>query len=229
MGALRPRRAPPGARPRHRRRRRVAHPGVGDAAHTGGHRARPRHRLRGAGAARVPARPRRHRHGRRPTRAGDGPGDVRAQRPGRRAARRAVAGSGRRAPVRPDRLQPAVRPRPGAGRLRLPRLRAGGRRRARRAGRRAAAAPGARRAWRSCSGRGCTCAARTGRTGSAPGCPRASTRGSCSGRSPTRRCTSAPGSATRGSTCTPPRPARRPGRGSTGWRRRRSRPWGSGS
>ena len=44
--------------------------------------------------------------------------------------------------------------------------------------------------WRSCSGRGCTCAARTGPTGSAPGCPRASTRGSCSARWPTRRCTS---------------------------------------
>ena len=43
-------------------------------------------------------------------------------------------------------------------------------------------------------------AARTGPTGCAPGCPPGSTPGSCSARSPTRPCTSAPGSATRGST-----------------------------
>jgi hypothetical protein len=36
VGALRPRRPPPGARPRHGRRRGVAHAGVGDAAHAVG-------------------------------------------------------------------------------------------------------------------------------------------------------------------------------------------------
>ena len=57
VGALRPRRPPPGPRPRHRRRR-----GLGDARRrdrpaTGGHGARPGHGLRGAGPARDPARP----------------------------------------------------------------------------------------------------------------------------------------------------------------------------
>ena len=52
-----------------------------------------------------------------------------------------------------------------------------------------------RRCWRP----GCTCAARTGGRGSRPGCPRtASTPGSCSATSPTPRCTSARGCATRG-------------------------------
>ena len=147
-----------------------------------GHGARPRHRLRGPGAARLPARPRRDRHRRRAARAGHGPGDVRAQRPGRRAARRPVAGSGRRAPVRPDRLQPAVRPRPGPGRLRLPRLRAGRRRRARRAGPRAPAhlEPGGVAqllgSWLHVRGEDWPDRVRAW-------LPRASTRGSCSARS----------------------------------------------
>ena len=125
---------------------------------------------------------RRHRHGRRAAGAGDGPGDVRAQRAGRGAARRAVAGPGGRAPVRPDRVQPAVRPRPGPRRLRLPRLRSGRRRRARRAGRGAAGAPGARRG--GAAARVVAARARRGlaRPGPLLAARRASTRGSCSGR-----------------------------------------------
>ena len=118
--------------------------------------ARPGHRLRGAGPARHPVRRPGDRHRRRAAGAGHGPGHVRAQRAGRRAAGRAVAGPGGRAPVRPDRVQPAVRPGPAAGRLRLPRLRAGRRRRAGRAA--AATWPRTwnRAGWPSCSAPGCT-------------------------------------------------------------------------
>ena len=129
-----------------------------------------------------------------------------------------VAGAGGRAPVRPDRLQPAVRARARAGRLRLPRLGPGRRRRARRAGRATCRRTSSRAAWRSCSAswlhvRGEDWPDRV-RSWLPDG---RATRGSCSARWPTRRCTSAPGSATPGSTRRRPRPARRPARGWTGW------------
>ena len=142
-----------------------------------------------------------------------GAGHVRAERRRRRARRRALAGPGGGAPVRPDRVQPAVRARARAGRATSTATPGeDGDARPRRAGRATWPAhlePGGvaqlLASWLHVRGRGL---AGPGAV-LAPG--RVSTRGWCSARWPTRRCTSAPGSATPGSTWRRPRPARRPG------------------
>ena len=137
-----------------------------------GHRARPRHRLRRAGAA--PG----HRT----------PGRVTATDLSARALRFAATTAAlngqhwellhgdlvapvARPPLRPGGQQPAVRGRPGHDHAHLPRLRPGRRRGLRRAGRRRARPAHRRRARCSSWPTGCTWPARTGTTGSPAGSP----------------------------------------------------------
>ena len=202
MGALRPRRAGAGARPRHRGRRRrrsrwrrprCAPPPAPCSTWVPAAACRP---------CTLPSTPAPYRHRRRAARAGHGPAtfalnglDVelldgpwlhrwpgagstgscptRRSCPARPASTTSTATPGRPATTRWPRWSARCRP-PGT-RRRGPVARV--------------VAARARR--------------RTGPTASAPGCPTASTPGSSSARSPTRRCTSAPGSATPGSTCVP--------------------------
>ena len=123
VGRLRPRRAgDPQARapgPRARHRRCLDDPGLVDAAATGGSRPRPRHRVRGAGAAPRTARGRGRRH--RPVGASTGVRPLqRRPRRGRLAgALRVDARPGGGGAVRPRREQPArSSSRPARGRCR---------------------------------------------------------------------------------------------------------------